>query len=69
MNTTLPEKLPKYENLDQSKESLRNAIAKGVAAFKDSDIKTVEISKDFQDQETVSEAVVLSTWNYREYTI
>jgi len=66
VNTSLPEKLAKYENLDQTKESLRNAIAKGVSAFKDSDIKTVEISNDFQDQETVSEAVVLSTWNYKE---
>lgn len=66
INTSLPEKLTKYENLDQNKECLRNAVAKGVAAFKDSDIKTVEISKDFQDQETVSEAVILSSWNYKE---
>jgi len=66
VNTTLPEKLPKYENVNLTKENLRNAIAKSVATFKDSDIDSVDVSPDFSDLETVSEAIVLSSWNYKE---
>jgi len=66
----LSEKPPKSEKVDQNnlnktKEFTRKAIANAVKSFKDSKLDSVQVSNNFTDHSTVSEAIELITWNYK----